>query len=320
MYIHRCAHSRYSVNDQIPTDILKGWLARTKALLLMQTQTHGHTKIDLFTHIHKFTIIPSDRWRTRNALKKISLHPGSPLPPFPDKAMDIPGITTSINPDSTKRQTNPTTSSNTGGSSVSQEQRVRLHEEKKRGQRVKGTSHYLPWESSGGKGTGTQDLPSRLFLLPPLACPMAGGRVTIHEICVQTNASHSYQGQRHSLPMTGRAVLKGKPIAKSEGNRQYRKQETASSKMVGFWTAPSHCPGKFRTAFLPWTICNRLLTLPLQSVFHRKLRRFSVTQIWHFPVLPKGLSWQVDFCLHLQPYAHKCLFIPLIYFSSSDIP
>lgn len=113
--------------------------------------------------------------------RKISLHSGSPLPSFPDKAMDIPGVTTSINPASTKRQTNPTTSSNTGGSLVRQEQRVRPHEEKKRGQRVKGSSHYLPWESPGGRSTGIQDLPSRLFLLPPLACPMAGGRVTFHK-------------------------------------------------------------------------------------------------------------------------------------------
>lgn len=47
----------------------------------------------------------------------------------------------------------------------------------------------------------------------------------------------------------------------------------------------------------------------------------SVAQIW-VSLLPKGPSWQGDFCLHLWPHPYKSLFalVKLTYFSSSDTP
>lgn len=55
------ADSKYSERHKTPTDILKGRLARIKALSLTKTQTHSHTKTDPLTHTCKLTITPSNR-------------------------------------------------------------------------------------------------------------------------------------------------------------------------------------------------------------------------------------------------------------------
>lgn len=153
---------------------------------------------------------------------------------------------------------------------------------------MKRTSHGLPWERKALRRKRHQhpELPSGLFPPSSIGCPAARGRVTIHKDAVQANRSRSYQGQRHFLPMTGQAVLKGKPTAKSEGNSQQRKHETLPA-LKWWWASALSMP-------LPLHVQNSVSPLdnlgwapnaspPIQLPHGNT--NFSVTQIWAFPCL-----------------------------------
>lgn len=163
---------------------------------------------------------------------------------------------------------------------VRQVQRVRPHQVRK-GQSKR---HHMTYpgrgKSSGGRWAGAQNLPSRPFLLL-LFFPQQWGRVTIHKTGVQPNTIKA-----KDTPFLYQEGLYSKvsplPRAKVTGNRGNRRLPALKCRL---WSHPTHCPCKFGPVFLLWTICNRLLTLPLQSLFHMATRNFSITQIWAFPSL-----------------------------------
>lgn len=119
--------------------------------------------------------------------------------------------------------------------------------------------------------------------------------------------------------MTRKSMLKGKSIANQWRLIGPRKTgKSANSTAVGSELFYPTAPVKSGPAFLPWSICNGILTLPFQFVIHMAIRDPPVTQIWAFSCLVYRLFRQADFSFHLRPQPHKSLF----HFnsSSSDTP
>lgn len=146
-------------------------------------------------------------------------------PPFPGKAMDIPGIITSINPASTDGQTNPTTPSLPSATlkavwSAGTEDKASPREN---GVEQKGHHTACPGraKSSGGRGTGTQNclLDSSSFLHS--AAPRLGAGSQFTKMVFRQIRITPVKAKGTSFQRQGRLCSKVSPLpsVKVTGNR-----------------------------------------------------------------------------------------------------